>query len=59
MKWNNNTVKRYMEAGLAVLIVLTLGLAFYHHGQLKGSRLRRLPKTTAQKQVRKMRIRIL
>ena len=27
MDWNNNTLKRYMEAGLAVLIVLTLGLA--------------------------------
>ena len=27
MKWNNNTVKRYMEAGFAVLIVLSLGLA--------------------------------
>ena len=27
MKWNNDVFKRYMEAGLAVLIVLTLGLA--------------------------------
>ncbi len=27
MKWNDNTFKRYMEAGLAVLLVLTLGLA--------------------------------
>ena len=27
MKWNNHIFKRYMEAGLAVLIVLTLGLA--------------------------------
>ena len=27
MDWNNNTLKRYMEAGLAVLIALTLGLA--------------------------------
>lgn len=27
MKWNNNIFKRYMEAGLAILIVLTLGLA--------------------------------
>ncbi len=27
MKWSNNTFKRYIEAGLAVLIVLTLGLA--------------------------------
>ena len=27
MDWNNNTLKRYMEAGLAVLLVLTLGLA--------------------------------
>lgn len=27
MDWNNNTLKRYMEAGLAALIVLTLGLA--------------------------------
>lgn len=27
MKWTNNTFKKYMEAGLAVLIVLTLGLA--------------------------------
>ena len=27
MEWNNNTLKRYMEAGLAVLIALTLGLA--------------------------------
>ena len=26
MKWNNDVFKRYMEAGLAVLIVLTLGL---------------------------------
>ena len=27
MKWNNDVFKRYMEAGLAVLIVLMLGLA--------------------------------
>lgn len=27
MKWNSNIAKRYMEAGLAILIVLTLGLA--------------------------------
>ena len=27
MKWNSNTVKRYMEAGLAVLIAFILGLA--------------------------------
>lgn len=27
MNWNNNTVKRYMEIGLAVLLVLTIGLA--------------------------------
>ena len=27
MKWNNDIFKRYMEAGLAILIVLTLGLA--------------------------------
>ena len=27
MKWNNDIFKRYMEAGLAVLIALSLGLA--------------------------------
>ena len=63
MKWNNDVFKHYMEAGLAVLIVLTLGLPvlqeFYHHVPLRVSRLRRLPGMTAQMPVKKMRIRIL
>ena len=27
MSWNNDRIKRYMEIGMAVLLVLTLGLA--------------------------------
>ena len=62
MKWNNDIFKRYMEAGLAVLIVLTLGLAGAAgvlSPRAAESEQTRLPGMTAQMPVKKMRIRIL